>query len=432
MPYTKTPQRAWREVDLTALRRHFFLLRALAPNARICPVLKANAYGHGARHLALLYEELGAHALALATLDEALSLRDSGVRVPLLLLGHTDPFAARTLARHRIIPAIHSPASAKEYSRAAQRAGVMLPVQIKIDTGMGRLGFVAKEGREAACARAVLAAAHLPNLHAVGIFTHFSSADESGVGLEYTKKQLRRFLVVRDLLARAGLPLPAHAANSAATLTLPESHLDMIRPGLALYGISPLWERESRSSLADCSKECLPCGKGGVAAGDAGIGAYDGGICARDFSPALTVKATVAQVRWAGRGEAIGYGRTYLAPRKMRVATLAIGYGDGLCRRQSEVGGGVEVAGQKSNSASPFTTHAPRQNPLFLPFVGRISMDQCTVDATAAPWLQVGDSVTVLGGTGHVSFAAAASREGTIPYELLTRLSARLSIVYEN
>lgn len=394
MPHTKTPQRAWREVSLSALRRNFSLLRALAPNARICPVLKANAYGHGARRLARLYEALGAHALALATAEEALALRTGGVRLPLFLLGHADAPAVPALAAHAILSTVHSPASAKEYSHAAQRAGVLLPVQIKIDTGMGRLGFVARRGREAACARAALAAAHLPNLRAVGLFTHFSSADEDGVGADYTKDQLRRFLVVKENLALAGLILPAHAANSAATLTLPKSHLDMIRPGLALYGISPFG--------ADSS-----------------------------FAPALSVKATVAQIKWVKKGEAIGYGRTYHAPRRMRIATLAIGYGDGISRCQSEVGGGVEVAAQESIPASSITTHAPRPNPLFLPFVGRISMDQCTVDATSAPFLGMGDSVTVLGGGGRVSVGAAAAREGTIPYELLTRLSPRLPIVYE-
>jgi alanine racemase len=370
--------------------------------------LKANAYGHGAAALSPLYEKWGAEALAFATAEEALDARKAGVKIPIILLGHTDPLFAPDLAAHGIIPTVHSPASARELSFAAKKAGVILPVQVKIDTGMGRIGFVARAGREAACARAVLSAARLLNLRAVGLFTHFSSADDGGVGLAYTKEQLSRFLVVRENLFRAGLSLLSHTANSAAALSLPASHLDMIRPGLALYGIDPREE-----------------GAHGPAS----------------LSPALTVRAKVAQVRWVGRGEAIGYGRAFLAPRAMRVATLAIGYADGLSRMQADAGGGVEATppsplpslageGGPPQRWMRCLRSANKKDGVFLPFVGRISMDQCTVDATAAPFLRAGDTVTVLGGRGPVSFAAAASREGTIPYELLTRLSPRLSILY--
>jgi alanine racemase len=349
--------------------------------------LKANAYGHGALRLSLLYEKWGASALAFATAEEAWEARAAGVSLPLLILGHTDPALAPALASRGILPTVHSPACAQALSRAAARAGVFLPVSLKLDTGMGRIGFCVRAGREEDCARALLAAARLPNLRAVGLFTHFSSADESGVGVDYTKNQLHRFLVVRNILKRAGLALPAHAANSAAVLSYPAAHLDMIRPGLALYGIPPV--------------------RGGP-----------------PLIPALAVKATVAQVKWVGRGDAVGYGRAFIAPRAMRLATLTIGYADRLFRRAAETGGGVEAMPPKEGGASR------KKPPVFLPFVGRISMDACTVDATAAPFLRMGDAVRVLGGGGCVSVSAAAAREGTIPYEILTRLSPRLSIFY--
>lgn len=504
MNISKMPQRAWREVDLAALRHNFFLLRARAPHARICPVLKANAYGHGAARLAPLCEGWGAAALAVATVGEALALRAGGARAPIYLLGAAPPAAAPALVKAGITPTVHSPESARALSAAVRAAregapargeapnpaAAPLPVQIKIDTGMGRLGFVAREGREEGTARAVLAAAHLPNLRAVGIFTHFPRADESGVGLERTKAALSRFLVVRRHLARVGLPLPAHAANSAATLALPASHLDMIRPGIALYGIDP---REVAPAEVGAIHESpapvpSPVGEGGreravtdEASPPAGASSVGEGLAPPTrsralLSPALTVKAIVTQVKWLKKGDTVGYGGNFAAPRRMRVATLAIGYGDGLCRRHAETGGGVEATppapnkkgvphaqnpaftthapghypsfvGEESPLPHParrrsaprqnedFTTHAPRQTEreaVFLPFVGRISMDQCTVDATAAPFLCVGDSVTVLGGRGRVSFASAAARVGSIPYELLVTLSPRLPILYIN
>ena len=390
----KEKDRAWREIDVAALHANFDALRRASHAPRVCAVLKANAYGHGAAHLAPLYEKWGAAALAFATADEAMEARMAGVTLPIILLGHTDPAHALALAEAGIVPAVHSPASAQALSRAAQEAGVTLSVQIKVDTGMGRIGFVAREGEIARCADEILSAAAHPNLRAVGLFTHFSSADEDGVGIDYTNKQLSRFLAVRERLAAQGLALPAHAANSPTTLAYPDAHLDMVRPGLAFYGIDPFGDAHPAAARAP-------------------------------LTPALSVKARVAQVKAVRAGDAIGYGRTYIAPRDMRVATLAIGYADGIARVQATSGGGVEAT-------PPQATNAPQKSPVFLPFVGRISMDQCAVDATAAPWLHEGDTVTVLGGRGPVSFAAAAAREGTIPYELLTRLSPRLPIFYEN
>lgn len=426
MTQPKTPQRAWREVDLHALRRHFFLLCALCRAPHICPVLKANAYGHGAARLSPLYEAWGAHALAFATAEEAYEARRAPTRLPLFILGHTDPLFAPDLAAHGIIPTVHSPESARELSCAAKRAGVILPVQIKIDTGMGRIGFLARAGKEADCARAVLAAARLPNIRAVGIFTHFSSSDERGVGEAYTKEQLNRFLLARRSLFRAGLALPAHAANSAAALAFPAAHLDMIRPGLALYGIHPFL-RDEGADVPDGPFLPHPFTVGrGPARNPQSTrvvlrGTSRAPAAPFSFTPALSVKATVTQVKWLKKGDAIGYGRAYIAPRRMRVATLSIGYADGLGRRQAACGGGVEVMPPKG---------AGKGSPVFLPFVGRISMDQCTVDASTAPFLRAGDAVTVLGGCGRVSFPEAALREGSIPYELLTRLSPRLPIVY--
>lgn len=383
MKTTKATERAWREVSIPTLRSNFAFLRSCASTSRVCPVLKANAYGHGAAHLAPLYEAWGADMMAVATAEEALALRHSGVTRPICLLGSTPPDAVRELAAAGIVASLHSPAEARLLSRAAVRACVTLPVQIKIDTGMGRIGFVARGGRESLCVREVLKAAHLPKLQPVGLFTHFSSSDECGVGQAYTQEQLRCFIAIKTRLSESGLSLVAHASNSAATLGLPEAHFDMVRPGIALYGVDP--------------RENAPV---------------------TPLATALTLKARVTQIKRVCRGDAIGYGRTFTAPRAMRVATLSIGYADGLLRCHAACAGGVEVLPPDG------------KGPVFLPFVGRISMDQCAVDATLAPFLRPGYAVTVLGGRGRVSFAEAASRIGTIPYELFTSISPRANIVY--
>ena len=382
-PQTK---RSWREVDLSALRHNFTQITSRAGGARVCAVIKANAYGHGAARLAPLYERWGASALALATLAEALELRASGVKLPLLVLGYTPPEEVKTLAQAGISQAVFSPEYARALSFSAAASGVRVKVHVKHDSGMGRLGFpIGQDPKQAQ--KALLTAARLPFLCVEGLFTHFACADEAA-GSAYTHAQLLRFLSVRDALRTAGLFPLCHTANSAATLSYPKTHLDMVRPGLALFGIDPRDEKMQAAAPAA-------------------------------LHPALSLKATVAQVKSLPRGASVGYGRTFTAPRKMRVATLTVGYADGLSRRHAETGGGVVAT-------------SPTGKEVFLPFVGRISMDQAGVDATAAPFLSAGDSVSVFGGSGAVSFAAAAARVGTIAYELMTALSPRAEIFYSN
>ena len=363
--------RTWAEIDLDALAHNYRLLRGLAPEARFLGLVKANAYGHGAVPVAKKLERLGADMLAVACLDEAIELREAGVEIPILCLGQTAAEYASDLLAYNITQTVGDLETGRALSAAAVVAGKTLTIHVKVDTGMGRLGFVWAAGREADSAREIAALCVLPGLEAEGIFTHFSDADGSW---EYTRTQNRRFGDVIEVLRRAGQEFKiCHCAASAAVLNYPYTSMDMIRPGISLYG-------------------CCPAP----------------GMDNPGLKPVMTVKSRISAVRTLPAGSFISYGRTAALHQISRLAVIPIGYGDGYPR-------------VLSNQMDMLIRGVP------CPIVGRICMDMCMVDVTGLENVQPGEAAVIY---GPKLTQRAAKLAGTIPYELLCQLTPRVPRLY--
>ena len=369
--------RTWAEVDLDALAHNYRLLRQEAedsPSGRrvgFMGMVKANAYGHGALPVAAKLQELGADILGVACLAEAEELRKGGITLPILCLGQTPPQQTPRLLELGVTQTVGDLESGQALSAAAQTAGGVLDIHLKVDTGMGRLGFVWAEGHEEAALTDMLAVCALPGLRVRGLFTHFSDADGSE---EYTALQTQRFQQAKDELIRHSVEIEiCHCAASAAVLHYPCAHFDLIRPGIALYGHSP-----------------------------------DGEDDWPGLVPVMTVKSRIAAVRDMPAGSYVSYGRTARLERDSRLAVVPIGYGDGYPRCLSN-------------------RMAMRINGALCPVVGRVCMDMCMVDVTDLPGVRPGDTAVVYDGP---LFRRAADLAGTIIYELLTSLSPRVPRVY--
>ena len=366
--------RTWAEVDLDALAHNYRLLRGLAPGAKFLGLVKADAYGHGAAPIAKKLQELGADMLAAACLDEAIALRESGITLPILCLGQTPPELAGELLAYDITQTVGDLETGEALSAAAVAAGKTLKIHVKVDTGMGRLGFVYYEDDdEAALERAgkeIESLCALPGLEPEGIFTHFANADGSEA---YTKNQCARIHDVFGELWERGLHQFKiyHCAASAAVLNYSwtKVYMNMIRPGIALYGYVP-----------------------------------DPSVTDPGLKPVMTVKSRIAAVRALPAGAKISYGCTATLERDSKIAVLPMGYGDGLPRCLSNK---LEVLiGDK-----------------LCPVLGRICMDMCMVDVTGLPEVRAGD-IAVVYGPGLTQRAAQLA--GTIPYELLCQLTPRV------
>ena len=360
---------SWLEIDQDAIRHNTRRLRSMVdPRARLMAVIKADAYGHGALATARSVLAAGADSLGVASLAEALELRAAGIQAPLLLLGYVPPQAVPQAIRHYLALTLFDAARAQACALAARRAGGRLRAHIKLDSGMGRMGTPVADARY--FARSL---AGLPGLQLDGGYTHFAVADEDA---DWTREQLRHFLAAVAIMRDCGLRLPLlHAANSPATLSLPATHLDMVRPGLALYGLSP-------SAIVPVPP---------------------------DFRPALSWKTIVAQLKTLPAGHSVGYGRAWVAPTQRRIAILPLGYAHGL-RRSPHENGAVLLRGQLA------------------PLIGRISMEKAAIDVSHIPGVAVGDEVVLLGrqAGAKISAETLAGRWGTINYEVVTALPARL------
>ncbi len=370
--------RTWAEVDLDALAHNYRLLRGLAPGAKFLGLVKADAYGHGAAPIAKKLQALGADMLAAACLDEAIALRESGIALPILCLGQTPPELAGELLAYDITQTVGDLETGAALSAAAVAAGKTLTIHVKVDTGMGRLGFVYYEDDdEAALERAgkeIESLCALPGLEPEGIFTHFANADGSEA---YTKNQCARIHDVFGELWERGLHQFKiyHCAASAAVLNYSwtKVYMNMIRPGIALYGYVP-----------------------DPSVGDPGL------------KPVMMVKSRIAAVRALPAGAKISYGCTATLERDSKIAVLPMGYGDGYPR-------------SLSNKMDVLIQGVP------CPIVGRICMDMCMVDVTGLPEVRAGD-IAVVYGPGLTQRAAQLA--GTIPYELLCQLTPRVPRLY--
>ena len=368
-------KRTWAEIDLDRLARNYRALRALAdPSCKFMGVVKANAYGHGAVPVARALESLVAEYLSVACLDEALELREAGVQAPILILGLTPPEYAGALLEHGIAQTVGDLETAAALSAAATAAGKPLTVHLKVDTGMSRLGFLVRDGHFDTGVESIAESCALPGLEAEGIFTHFAVSDEDdGDSEAYTRAQFDVFTRVLDALAARGRTFAIrHCANSGALARYPEMYLDMVRPGIALYGVG-----------ADAQR--------------------------LDLRPVMSLKSSVSTIKTFDPGTDVSYGRTFRTQGRTRIGVLPIGYADGFFRGLS-------------NRMSVVTAQGPA------PQRGRICMDMSMIDLTGLPDVKVGDEVEIFGCRQLVDDLAAILN--TIPYELTCAVSRRVPRLY--
>lgn len=354
---------------------------AMRPGAKMCCVVKADAYGHGAEQLAHLYERLGAQWLAVSNLEEAIQIRACGVGLPILILGYTPPTEAKKLADLNIAQAVLSEKYAQELDAEAAKAKVKVRAHIKVDTGMSRIGFVYQEPqRDGESLLEIQRVCALQNLMPEGIFTHFAVADEGADGEAFTRQQYKCFTSAIEKLESVGVRFRIrHCDNSAGLMDYPEFQLDMCRPGVILYGMMPSSKVQKQL----------------------------------DLQRVMRLKSVVSLIKVIPAGTPVSYGCTYRTERETRVATVPIGYADGYPRMLS---GKVDVLirGKRAHS------------------IGRICMDQMMVDVTDIPDVQEEDIVTLIGTDGGETVTADEMAEliGTINYEITCDISKRVPRIY--
>lgn len=372
--FANPPRPTWAEIDLAAsyhnMRR---IVEIVGPQVKVLSMVKAEAYGHGLKAIAQTAEKAGAAMLGFASLSEALTLAPGEVSIPRLVVGWTPGFLAESAIRHDVICMVCDLDTATEFARAAQSLGKVARVHVKVDTGMGRLGFLPDEAVEA-----IAAIASMDGLALDGVFTHFAKADEADP--TYTHQQFEKFKRVLAEVEARGLHIPIrHCANSPAILRFPEMHLDMVRPGIIQHGLDP----------------------------------SDDVSCPSDFRPVMSLKSMIASVKVMPPGSPISYGGTYITTGYERIAVIPIGYADGF-RRKPNHWGEVLVRGRRA------------------PIVGRVCMDQCMINVTHIPDVQLGDEVVLIGAQGDDRLRAedVAVRLGTNNYETTSMVMARVPRLY--
>ena len=376
------------EIDLKAIAHNVRELRRIThPDARLMGVVKANGYGHGAIEVARCALQNGAERLGVARIDEGIQLRQAGIKAPILIFGHTFPQLAAELLEYDLTQTVCTPDFARALSRSAVSIGKKITIHLKVDSGMGRLGLLLQNFKShysnqminPAAVDETLAIAGLNGLELEGIFTHFATADS--VDKRYAESQLDLFLNYLNRVRKAGLnPAVKHAANSAALIDMPQSHLDMVRPGIAIYGLYPSDEvNKKRVALRH----------------------------------AMTLRTKVIQLKKVPAGFKISYGITYKTPKPTMIATVPIGYADGLNRLLS--------------SRGQVLVHGKR-----VPIVGRICMDLTMLDVGGIENVQVGDEAVIFGKQGNQSLTVdeMASALNTISYEIVSTITARVPRVY--
>lgn len=362
----------WAEIDLKAILHNLAQIRKIVgENVKIMAVVKADAYGHGLEKVAKAISAQEDVYFGVSSVEEGVRLREAGIKAPIINLLAPLPEDIETMVRFDITPIIANGEIVEILDREGKKQGKIPKVHIKIDTGMGRLGIKP----DSAVDFLQKVKGH-QNIFIEGIYTHFASADSD---IEFTKYQLDVFLKIVEDLEKNGIHIPLkHSANSSAILSLPSSHLGMVRPGIALYGINPSQNNSVK------------------------------------LHPAMSVKARVLQVKELPAGHSISYGRTYILSRNSRVAVIGIGYAQGLPRALSNKGN-VLINGKRA------------------PILGVVCMDQCVVDVTDCGDVKLGDEAVILGRQGNEEISAweLANLCGTIPYEILTSLGHQLPRIYK-
>ena len=366
--------RTWAEINLDAIKYNFDQVKSKT-NSKIMAIIKADAYGHGVKEVAELLQKEGAYAFGVATSEEALELRSLGFTLPILILGVIFEEEYHKIIENNISFAIADIESARIASDVAKTLGKKALVHIKLDTGMGRIGF--RFGEEST--KEIVEISKMENVEIQGIFSHMAKADEEDKN--YANMQFKAFTDMCACLEEKGVCLPLkHIANSASIATLPHTHLDMVRSGIVTYGLNPSDEvNEKHISL----------------------------------KPAMTLKSRISHVKIMEEDGAISYGGHYIAKKGQKIATVAIGYADGFSRVLS---GRTKVI----------------VNGELAPVVGNICMDQCMIDATNIKDIKIGDEVIIFGSDGNntISVDSVALLIGTINYEIVCSVTKRVPRVY--
>ncbi|MBR1856400.1 MAG: alanine racemase [Oribacterium sp.] len=374
---TSTLRRTWAEINLDNLAFNYKKIREyIGENVKFLGVVKADAYGHGSVQVASKLQSLGADYLAVSSIDEAMELRVNDVTMPILILGHTPKEQVDRLISYDITQAVTCEAKAIEYNEEALRLGKTLKIHIKVDTGMSRLGYICEGDYFRHGVDGIVDACELPGLEPEGIFTHFAVSDEAGEEyVEYTRHQFKLFTDIIDAVEKKiGMKFKIrHCANTGATVDYPETYLDMVRPGLLLYGYGDYAKR---------------------------LG----------LKPIMTMKTTVSTIKIYPVGTKISYGGLFTTTKdRTRIGVVPYGYADGFFR-------------SLSNKYSVMTSDGPAE------VRGRICMDMCMIDLTDKPNVGVGSEIEIFGENNPIERMAELA--GTIPYEIVCAVSKRVHRVY--
>lgn len=366
---------AWAEIDLDAIAYNTRNIKKLIGDKDLIAVVKANCYGHGVIDIIPTLLENGASRFAVAMISEALEIRDNKITAPVMILGFTPLYLGEELINNNIEQTVYDLDYARELSKIALTLNKKAKIHIAIDTGMGRIGFLPNEKS----IDNITEICSLEGIEVIGIFTHFSTSDEKDK--EYSHEQFTKMLSVMDTLKKRGIDIPLkHVANSGAIIDLPDTYLDAVRAGIILYGYYPSDEID-KNNLA--------------------------------LKPALTLKATITNVKTLEKDMYVSYGRTFKTSNETIVATIPVGYADGYLRKLAE-NGKVIIKGE------------------FAPIIGRICMDQFMIDVTNIPDVKIGDEVILLGEKNGLKYNAddMAKKLDTINYEVTCMLKSRLPRVY--
>lgn len=379
--YISKRKRFWAEIDMNAAEKNFNAIKAkLQEETKLCCVVKANAYGHGAVHLSKLYEALGADFFAVSNIEEAMQLRNNGIKAPILILGYTPTSCASILAENNISQSVFSYSYAKELSKCACADGVKVKIHIKLDSGMGRIGFDCIHENEKMI-DSIVEVCSMPGFVNEGIFTHFAVADEGDDGREFTRIQHDRFVCAINELEKRGIRFEIkHCANSATTFDYPEYHMDMVRVGVVLYGVAP------SQKVSGCD----------------------------ELLPVMSLKSVISMIKEIGEGDTVSYGCTFTAKKKTKIATAPVGYADGFWRSNAENGTQMLIRGQRVN------------------IVGRVCMDQLMLDVTDVKGVREGDYITLIGTDKEekITVDELAKNNHTIGYEMICAIGERVPRFY--
>lgn len=376
--YKDAIRAAWAEINITNLDYNIKQIKdKVGPGKKITGIIKADAYGHGAIKVATVLRANGIESFGVATLSEAVRLRKAGfILEEIIVLGLTpDPYID-TIIEYRLTPVVCDYENAEAISRAAAKANIIINGYLAIDTGMGRIGYDTDNSSSIDDIRMIM---NLPNFRIAGLFSHFAAADS--LDKTYTTVQEQRFMVFYKKLLNAGIPIPCRTlANSAAIMEVASSHYEMVRPGIIMYGCYPSAEVD-RSQI--------------------------------DLRPVMSIKANIVQLKKVPAGNSISYGRKFTTRHDSLIATIPIGYSDGLPRPYSTKGKVIV-------------------NGVFAPIAGTICMDQCMIDVTHVPYPRLSDEVTIMGKDGiyEISAEDIAKATNTINYEVLCAFGQRLPKVY--